>query len=132
MFSLVKHGTRVQRKRTPSLIPHFKEKQSSNIIIEDWLVERLTEKLREASITVQQRYNPHLLYRATIEENEVTIQEEVGIISGKHIVIMIYSYGGFIASGFQKIEVYTLDRFTKWIIQKGKKNLLLQCLESLE
>ena len=119
-------------KERLTLIPHFKEKQSSNIIIGDWLVERLTEKLREASNTVQQRHNPHLLYRATIEENEDAIQEEVGIISGKHIVIMIYSYGGFIASGFQKIEVYTLDRFTKWIIQKWKKNLLLHCIESLE
>jgi hypothetical protein len=113
---LVKHGTRVQRKRTPSLIPHFKEKQSSNnIIIEDWLVERLTEKLREASITVQQRHNPHLLYRATIEENEVAIQEEVGIISGKHIVIMIYSYWGFYCIWFSENrsihirQIYKMD-----------------------
>ena len=54
------------------------------------------------------------------------------MISGKHIVIMIYSYGGFVPSTFQKIEVYTSDKFTNWIVKNGKKDLLLQCLESLE
>lgn len=92
---------------------HVKEKQNSNnIIIEDWFIERLADKLREASITVQQTHTPHLLYRTTIKD---ALLEEVGIISQKHIVIMISQK--HIASGFQKIEVYTLDKFTKWIIQ---------------
>ncbi len=67
----------------------------------------------------------------TIEESQDVLQEEVGIISGKHIVIMIYAYGGFVPSTFQKIEVYTSDKFIKSIIKKGKTALLLQCLESL-
>ena len=124
---------KVVKKRSSSLIPpHFaKEKQDNAIIIEDWLAERLTDKLRKASIVVQQTHRPHLLYRNTIEESQDVLQEEVGIISGKHIVIMIYAYGGFVPSTFQKIEVYTSDKFIKSIIKKGKTALLLQCLESL-
>lgn len=83
-------------------------------------------------MVVEQTHIPHLLYRNTIEESKDALQEEVGMISGKHIVIMIYSYGGFVPSTFQKIEVYTSDKFTNWIVKNGKKDLLLQCLESLE
>jgi hypothetical protein len=123
----------VDKKRFYSLIPpHVQEERQDNVIIEDWLVERLADKLRKASMVVQQIHIPHLLYRNTIEESKDALQEEVGMISGKHIVIMIYSYGGFVPSTFQKIDVYTSDKFTNWIIKNGKKDLLLQCLESLE
>jgi len=123
---------KVVKKRSSSLIPpHLVEEKQDNAIIEDWLAERLTDKLRKASIVVQQTHRPHLLYRNTVEESQDVLQEEVGIISGKHIVVMIYTYGGFVPSTFQKIEVYTSDKFIKWIIKKGKKDLLLQCLETL-
>lgn len=123
----------VDKKRFYSLIsPHVQEEGQDNVIIEDWLAERLADKLRKASMVVQQTHIPHLLYRNTIEESKDALQEEVGMISGKHIVIMIYSYGGFVPSTFQKIEVYTSDKFTNWIVKNGKKDLLLQCLESLE
>ena len=122
----------VVKKSSSSLIPrHVAEEKQDNAIIEDWLAERLTDKLRKASMVVQQTHIPHLLYRNTIEESHDALQEEVGIISGKHIVIMIYAYGGFVSSTFQKIDVYTSDKFIKWIIKKGKKDLVLQCLESL-
>ena len=121
----------VVKKRSSLIPPHLAEEKQDNAIIEDWLAERLTDKLRKASIVVQQTHRPHLLYRNTIEESQDVLQEEVGIISGKHIVIMIYAYGGFVPSTFQKIEVYTSDKFIKSIIKKGKKDLLLQCLETL-
>jgi hypothetical protein len=122
----------VIKKRSSLNLPHVvEEKQDNAIIIEDWLAERLTDKLRNASIVAQQTHRPHLLYRNTIEESQDGLQEELGIISGKHIVIMIYAYGGFVPSTFQKIEVYTSDKFIKSIIEKGKKDLLLQCLETL-
>jgi hypothetical protein len=127
------HHKNVDKKRFYSLIsPHVQEEGQDNVIIEDWLAERLADKLRKASMVVQQTHIPHLLYRNTIEESKDALQEEVGMISGKHIVIMIYSYGGFVPSTFQKIEVYTSDKFTNWIVKNGKKDFLLQCLESLE
>ena len=127
------HHKNVDKKRFYSLIPPLvQEEGQDNVIIEDWLAERLADKLRKASMVVQQTHIPHLLYRNTIEESKDALQEEVGMISGKHIVIMIYSYGGFVPSTFQKIEVYTSDKFTNWIVKNGKKDLLLQCLESLE
>jgi len=127
------HHKNVDKKRLYSLIPALvQEEGQDNVIIEDWLAERLADKLRKASMVVQQTHIPHLLYRNTIEESKDALQEEVGMISGKHIVIMIYSYGGFVPSTFQKIEVYTSDKFTNWIVKNGKKDLLLQCLESLE
>jgi hypothetical protein len=63
---------------------------------------------------------PHLLYRTAIEENEDVVEEETGVLSEKYIVTMIHVYGGFIPS-FRKIDVYTLDKFTRRIIQKGKR-----------
>ena len=45
---------------------------------------------------------------------------------------MIYAYGGFIPSTFKTIEVFTLDKFIKWIIQEKNKDVLLECIEELE
>ena len=54
---------KVVKKRSSSLIPpHLAEEKQDNAIIEDWLAERLTDKLRKASIVVQQTHRPHLLY----------------------------------------------------------------------
>jgi hypothetical protein len=121
----------VVKKRSSLIPPLVAEAKQDNAIIEDWLAERLTDKLRKASMVVQETRIPHLLYRNTIEESQDALQEEVGIISGKHIVVMMYAYGGFVSSTFQKIDVYTSDKFIKWIIKKGKRELLLQCLERL-
>ena len=122
------------RGNTQQFRPHVTDKQANTNanVIEDWLVERLADKLRKASIIVQQSHIPHSLYRTTIEENEDAVMEEFGVLSEKYIVTMIYAYGGFIPSSFQKIEVYTLEKFTREIVQKRKKDLLLQCLESLD
>ena len=121
----------VVKKRSSLIPPLVAEEKQDNAIIEDWLAERLTDKLRKASMVVQETRIPHLLYRNTMEESQDALQEEVGIISGKHIVVMMYAYGGFVSSTFQKIDVYTSDKFIKWIIKKGKRELLLQCLERL-
>jgi hypothetical protein len=127
-----RHLKNAMRKRSSSVIlPHTKEKQGS-AIIEDWLAERLSDKLRKATTVVQQTRKPLLLYRNMIEESKDALQEEVCILSGKHIVIMIYAYGGFVPSTFQKVDVCTSDKFIRWIIKEGKKDLLMQCLESLE
>lgn len=131
MTSHNRRQNNVVKKRSSLIPPNVAEEKQDNAIIEDWLTERLTDKLRKASMVVQQTHIPHLLYRNTIEESQSALQEEVGIISGKHIVIMIYAYGGFVSSTFQKIDVYTSDKFIKWIIKKGKRDLLLQCLERL-
>jgi hypothetical protein len=122
------------RKKRSTLVSDIekKHKKNNNIVIEDWLLERLADKLMKASIIVHNRHMSHLLYRNTIEEKEDALQEEVGLLTEKYILVITYAYGGFIPSNFQKVEVYTLDKFTRWIVQKQRKDLLLQCLEGLE
>jgi hypothetical protein len=124
------HNKNIDRKRSSIAFSHVDERQD-NAIIQDWLAEGLSDKLSKASTDMQENHIPHLLYRNTIEESKDALKEEVGLISGKHIVIMTYAYGGFVPSAFQKIDVYTPDKFTEWIIKNGKKDLLLQCFESL-
>ena len=74
-------------------------------------------------------HKPIMLFRKSIEETENAVEEEIGYISGNHIVCMTYVYGGFIPSSFKFIEVFTRDKFAKWILQETKKDLLLQCIE---
>jgi hypothetical protein len=110
---------------------HGEEKQEDDIV-EKWLAERFEDKLRGISLVVKQTHRPILLYRNIIEESNDALREQVGLVIGKHIVIIMYAYGGFVPSTFQKVEIYTLDKFTKWIVKRGKRDLLLQCLESLD
>jgi hypothetical protein len=110
--------------------PQSKEKD--DYAVKQWLAERLKDKLQRASRLSVHTHKPILLYRNSIEESENAVEEEISYISGSHVVQIIYAYGGFVPSTFQTIEVFTLDKFTKWITQKRRKDLLLQCIEELE
>jgi hypothetical protein len=107
-----------------------KEEQEDHTV-EKWLGEIFEDKLRKACLITKQTHKPVLLYRNIIDESEDALQEQVALIVEKQIVTVMYTYGGFVPSTFQKIAVYTLDKFTKWIVKKEKRDLLLQCLQNI-
>jgi hypothetical protein len=106
----------------------YEEKQ---VIVEDWLMDILIDKLRKASTIVTQKDIPFILYRNIIEESDTCVQEEVATLVEKYVVIQVFSYGGFIPSSFQRQHVFTIDRFTRLILRKNSA-LFFECLESLK
>jgi hypothetical protein len=106
----------------------YEEKQ---VIVEDWLMDILIDKLRKASTIVSQKDIPFILYRNIIEESDTCVQEEVATLVEKYVVIQVFSYGGFIPSSFQRQHVFTIDRFTRLILRKNSA-LFFECLESLK
>ena len=115
---------------TSAAQPQIKERE--NKAVKQWLADRLRNKLQSASILSLQTRRPIILYRKDIEENENAVEEEISYITGKHVVQLMYSYGGYIPSTFQSIEIFTLDKFAKWLVQEHHKDLLLQCIDNLE
>lgn len=111
---------------------HTQSQIKENKAVKQWLADRLRDKLQRASILSLQTHKPIILYRKDIEETENAVEEEISYVTGKHIVQMTYSYGGYIPSTFQSIEVYTLEKFAKWIVQEQQKCLLLQCIDNLD
>ena len=98
---------------------------------EGWLMYKLRFKLKEANIIIQHSHKPLLLYRDIIEESNCAAEEEVCLLAENHVIILLYAYGGFIPSEFQSVRIYTIDKFTKSILRKERKDLLFQCLENL-
>ena len=98
---------------------------------EEWLIYRLGSKLKEANVIIQHSHIPLLLYRDIIEESNCAAEEEVCLLAENHVIILLYAYGGFIPSEFQCIRIHTIDKFTKSVLKKDRKDLLLQCLENL-
>jgi hypothetical protein len=119
-------------EHVPSGSKPGEETFDENSVVNQWLGERFKDKLQRASRISSHTHKPILLYRKTIEESPSAIEEEITYISGSHIVQVIYAYGGFIPSTFKNIEVFTVDKFTKCMIQERKKEILLQCIEELE
>ncbi len=130
----IKENYRPHRNKTvisvPLSQPVVKEKKEGTV--KQWLADRLKEKLQKSSMLSIQTHKPIILYRISIEETENAVEEEICYLTGIHIVQIIYAYGGFVPSTFQKIEVFTLEKFTKWILQERKKDLLLQCIDGLD
>ncbi|MGA7369782.1 MAG: hypothetical protein WBX01_11680 [Nitrososphaeraceae archaeon] len=79
---------------------------------------------------IQHNHKPLLLYRDIIEESNCAA-EEVCLLAENHVIILLYAYGGFIPSEFQRVKIHTIDKFMKSILKKDRKGLLLQCLENL-
>jgi hypothetical protein len=117
-----------QDLRVRSDIDSLEEKQ---LIVEDWLMDILVDKLRKASTILSSKEIPFILYRNIIEENDTCVQEEVATLADKYVVVQVFSYGGFIPSSFQRQHVFTIDRFTRVILKKNTA-LFSQCLESLK
>jgi hypothetical protein len=105
-----------------------KEKQ---VIVEDWLMDILIDKLRKASTIVSRKDIPFILYRNIIEESDMCVQEEVATLLEKYVVVQVFSYGGFIPSNFQRQHVFTIDKFTRLILSKNSA-LFFQCLENIK
>jgi hypothetical protein len=101
------------------------------VILEDWFIDILLDKLRKACTIVSRKKIPFVLYRNVIEESEACIQEEVATLADKYVVVQVFSYGGFIPSSFQRQHVYTIDRFTRIILKKNSA-LFFECLENLK
>jgi hypothetical protein len=106
----------------------FDEKQVS---LDEWLIERLREKLSKAAVSASRTGKPVLLYRNIMEENEVAAEEEVATVSEKNVIVQVFTYGGFIPPTFQQQYIFKLDEFPMWVMKRGR-NLLLECLENLE
>ena len=103
----------------------------NQVIVEDWLIDILVDKLRKASTIVSQKKIPFILYRSIVEESDSCVQEEVATLADKYVVVQLFSYGGFIPSSFQRQHVYTIDRFTRIILKKNSV-LFFECLENLK
>lgn len=98
---------------------------------EEWLIYKLRSKLKEVNMIIQHSHNALLLYRDIIEESNCATEEEVCFLTENRVIILLYAYGGFIPSEFQRIRIHTIDKFTKSILKEDRKDLLLQCLENL-
>ena len=101
------------------------------VTLDEWMIERLRDKLGKAAANADRKGKPILLYRNIIEENEAAAEEEFATVSGKNVIVQIFTYGGFIPPTFQQQHIFKLDEFPRWVMKRGR-NLLLQCLENLE
>jgi hypothetical protein len=84
----------------------------------------------------QYQYSGKILQRIgfKISKNRrlLLILKKVCLLAENHVIILLYAYGGFIPSEFQRVKIHTIDNFTKLIIKiEDRKDLLLQCLENL-
>jgi hypothetical protein len=101
------------------------------VTLDEWLIERLREKLSKAAISASRTGKPILLYRNIMDENEAAAEEEIATVSEKNAIVQVFTYGGFIPPTFQQQYVFMLDEFPMWVMKRSR-NLLLQCLENLE
>jgi hypothetical protein len=102
------------------------------VTLDDWVIERFTEKLKKASIIATRLAKPLILYRKTLEESECATEEEIAtIVNERHILVQVYTQGGFIPLSFQQQYVFSMDEFPKWIMKRSRE-LVLQCLETMD
>ena len=102
------------------------------VTLDDWVIERFTEKLKKASIIASRLAKPLLLYRKTLEESECATEEEIAtLVSERYVLVQVYTQGGFIPLSFQQQYVFSVDEFPKWIMKRSRE-LVLQCLETID
>lgn len=102
------------------------------VTLDDWVIERFREKLKKASIITNRLEKPLILYRKTLEESECATEEEVAtLINERHVLVQVYTQGGFVPLSFQQQYVISLDEFPRWIMKRSRE-LVLQCLDALD
>lgn len=104
---------------------------SRQFTLDQWLAERLKDKLVKTSILARKLGYPILLYRKTIEESDQSSEEEVATVSMGFIIVQVVIHGGFISPSFQQQYVFTPHEFALWIMRRSRE-LVMQCLENIE
>lgn len=104
---------------------------SGQVTLDQWLVERLRDKLLKTSLLARKLRHPILLYRKTIEDSEQSAEEEVATINKDFIIVQVIIYGGFISPSFQQQHIFTPNEFALWVMRRSRE-LVLQCLENIE
>jgi hypothetical protein len=104
---------------------------NEQVTLDSWVMNRLRDRLRKASIIAGRTGRPVVLYRHTIEEMEYSAEEEIATINEQYVVVQVITYGGFIPPNFQQQYVFTFERFPTWIMKRSNE-LLSVCLQSLD
>jgi hypothetical protein len=111
-----------------------KKKESlhnSQITLDEFLIKKFKEKIEKILLISNNNKYPIILYRRTIEENEVSIEEEIASVSEKYVIIQIFTHGGYLPVLFREQHVFTSDEFIYWILKRSR-SMLLQCLENID
>ena len=101
------------------------------VTLDSWVMGRLKDRLRRASIIASRTGRPVVLYRHTIEELGDSAEEEIATVNEQYVVVQVITHGGFIPPNFQQQFVFTFEQFPEWILKRSGE-LLSQCLESLD
>jgi hypothetical protein len=104
---------------------------NSQITLDEFLVKKFKEKIEKLLLISNNNNHPIILYRRTIEENEVSIEEEIASVSEKYVIIQIFTHGGYLPVLFREQHVFTPDEFIYWILKRSR-SMLLQCLENID
>jgi tRNA nucleotidyltransferase (CCA-adding enzyme) len=109
------------------------EKEHKDNIVDDWLVERLKNRLKKIVTIVGTQNRPLVLYSGIIDESEDSATEEIVLHSQKYITIQIFTRGGFLPTSFHEQHVFTIDKFISWIVKERKdREMISQCLAALD
>ena len=104
---------------------------NSQITLDEFLVKKVKEKIEKILLISNNDEHPIILYRRTIEENEVSIEEEIASVSEKYVIIQIFTHGGYLPVLFREQHIFTPDEFIYWILKRSR-SMLLQCLENID
>jgi hypothetical protein len=104
---------------------------NSQITLDEFLVKKFKEKIEKILLISNNDEHPIILYRRTIEENEVSIEEEIASVSEKYVIIQIFTHGGYLPVLFREQHIFTPDEFIYWILKRSR-SMLLQCLENID
>jgi hypothetical protein len=104
---------------------------NSQVTLDEFLIEKFKEKMNKILLISNKNNHPIVLYRRTIEENEVSIEEEIASVSEKYVIIQIFTHGGYLPVLFREQHIFTPDEFIYWILKRSR-SMLLQCLENID
>ena len=109
------------------------KKETEKAIVDKWLIEHFRNKLKMAITLVAKLNRPLTLYSKILEESEDSAKEIIMLHTQRYITVQIFVRGGFIPTTLQEQQIFTIDKFISWVIEKRRdREIILQCLEALE
>jgi hypothetical protein len=104
---------------------------NGQVTLDEWLVERLRDKLAKTSLLAGRLCHPILLYRKTMEESEQSAEEEIATVCKDFIIVQVIVYGGLVPPSFHQQYIFTPEKFALWVMHRSRE-LVMQCLENIE
>jgi hypothetical protein len=97
---------------------------TKQISLDAWQIQHLSDLLEKGSNIVAKTNRPIVLYRQTLEEEDISYEEIVCTLTKGYVIEQMVTSGGILVPSFHQQLVFAIEEYPQELLRKSKDRFL--------